>query len=85
MGLEKVIEILRDADIETVGCTGIEARIDNIDELAERIVKLFAIPDVRQQSELLKAYESMLFNAGDMTGKIKDQCRDDFIEAFNCA
>ena len=48
MSLEKVIEILRDADIETVGCRGIETRIDNINELAERIVKLFAIPVVSQ-------------------------------------
>jgi hypothetical protein len=41
-----LINILRDADIETAGGTGIEARIDNIDELADRIVKLFATPVV---------------------------------------
>ena len=48
-------------------------------------LKNLAIPDVRQQSELLKAYESMLLNAGDLTQGIKDQDRNDFIKAFNCA
>lgn len=45
--------------------------------------KNLTIFNVRQQNKLLKAYEIMLFNSGDLTQKIKDQHRDDFIKAFN--
>lgn len=51
-------------------------------EAKKRALNLY---NVRKQSELLKAYESMLLNAGDLTQEIKDQDRNEFIEAFNCA
>ena len=42
------------------------------------------LTDISGQRELLKAYEKMLINAGDMTGNIKEEDRNDFIYAFNC-
>lgn len=42
------------------------------------------LPDVRQQSELLKAFCSMLLNAGDLTQQISDDDINSFIKAFNC-
>ena len=48
-------------------------------------LKKLAIPDVRQQSELLKAFCSMLLNAGDLTQQISDDEIDSFLKAFNCA
>ena len=43
------------------------------------------LPDVRQQSELLKAFCSMLLNAGDLTQLISDDDINSFLKAFNCA
>ena len=43
------------------------------------------LPDVRQQSELLKAFCSMLLNAGDLTQQISDDDINSFLKAFNCA
>lgn len=47
-------------------------------------LKTLAIPDVTQQRELLKAYTTVLYNAGDITAN-KDTIKDieDFIRAFN--
>lgn len=43
------------------------------------------LPDVRQQSELLKAFCSILLNAGDLTQLISDDEINSFLKAFNCA
>lgn len=43
------------------------------------------LPDVMQQSELLKAFCSMLLNAGDLTQQISDDDINSFLKAFNCA
>lgn len=43
------------------------------------------LPYVRQQSELLKAFCSMLLNAGDLTQLISDDEINSFLKAFNCA
>ena len=59
--------------------------IDNdIVKLKLREINNLVIPAIRKQKELLKAYESMLLNAGDLTQEIKDKDRDDFIKSFNC-
>ena len=57
---------------------------DEITKLKAENEKLFAIPDVRQQSELLKAFCSMLLNAGDLTQQISDDDINSFLKAFNC-
>tara|TARA_R110002012_G_scaffold294966_1_gene491317 strand:+ start:733 stop:912 length:180 start_codon:yes stop_codon:yes gene_type:complete len=56
-----------------------------IPELKESIDDYLKRKTHKELLELLKSYESMLLNAGDLTQEIKDQDRDDFIEAFNCA
>jgi hypothetical protein len=54
------------------------------DETILEVVKNLGLGGVSHQRELLKAYEKMLINAGDMTGNIKEEDRNDFIYAFNC-
>jgi hypothetical protein len=53
---DKLIEFLKDQVSDNIGETRPYIDPDNIEWMAEEIVKLFAIPVVSQQRELLKAY-----------------------------
>lgn len=55
----------------------------NVKTLQEELEKQLSLHSVSQQLELLKAYENMLLNAGDLIQEIEDQDRNDFIDSFN--
>ena len=77
--IKELEELYSDLDQRKLAGIILELTIENID-----LKKQLQSYNVRQLSELLKAYESMLLNSGDLTQEIKDQDRDDFIKAFNC-
>ena len=71
---------LTDSDYQDSGM------INHIADLLERYhSEQLRLHLVSHQRELLKAYERILLNAGDLTQKIKDRDRDEFIESFNRA
>lgn len=54
---EKLIEFLKDQVLDNIGETRPYIDPDNIEWMAEEIVKLFAIPIVSQQREMLIGYD----------------------------
>ena len=67
-------------------CTVIEE--EDFNDIAERIVKLFNIPSVSQQSELFKSFlekvvEEIEMNCGDLPWELQDEAKE-LLKLLNC-
>ena len=84
---DKVLKVISDNSVPKHFCEygeGIFADINAVDSMVEDIVKLFSIPNVSQQRELLLAYHKHLDGFNDPTiYNASEEMIDDYL-ANNC-
>ena len=81
----EILETIKDLRWNNADQKMIFNAVKNLIDTNTVVNKNDLLPDVRQQSKLLKAFCSMLLNAGDLTQLISDDEINSFLKAFNCA